>query len=301
MMHTTTFRAMGCKVEIKLEAGIDSAAILETMPQRFDRIENHLTRFHPQSELMQLNSRAGEWVSVSEILFANLFAAKQAARLTNGLFNPLILPALIASGYDRNFDEMLPTASVPTQPAADWRRIGLRSTSRQVLLPAGSMLDLGGIAKGWAAQHIASDLAHFGPNLVNIGGDIVVHGAPEGSPGWQIDVADPGSEINLTSLWLRDAAVVTSGIDYRRWLTVDGQICHHIINPFTGVAAQTDVLTVTVIHPHAPTAEAYAKVVLLKGSDSGLVWLNDRWNAAGLVIRQDGAVVATSSFAAYIQ
>ncbi|MBZ0301916.1 MAG: FAD:protein FMN transferase, partial [Anaerolineae bacterium] len=99
---------------------------------------------------------------------------------------------------------------------------------------------------------------------------------------------------------LKDAAIVTSGIDYRRWHTSDGQLRHHIIDPRTGYSAQTDVLSTTVVHPHAPTAEAYAKAVLLLGGQAGLEWLQGRWHAAGLVVRQDGAALATSDFCSLI-
>jgi thiamine biosynthesis lipoprotein ApbE len=58
---------------------------------------------------------------------------------------------------------------------------------------------------------------------------------------------------------------------------------------------------VTIIRPDACIAEAYAKAVLLQGSEAGLQWLNTCWNAAGLVVRQDGAVFASDSFLSYLQ
>jgi thiamine biosynthesis lipoprotein len=298
MIPSIQFRAMGCQVEIMLEARA-AGAVLGRMPARFEALEDRLSRFRPQSELMRLNDRAGEWVSVSDVLFENIHQAKHMARLTDGLFNPLVLPALVANGYDRSFAQLAPGSRGPARPAADWRRIELDRAAQQVRLPAGSAIDLGGVTKGWTAQHLAAELADYGPCLVNIGGDICVCGAPEGLPGWQIDIADPDSETNLAAVWLRDAAIVTSGIDYRRWTTTDGQPRHHIINPLTGEPAVTDARTVTVIHPHAPTAEAYAKAVLLKGSEAGLNWLDSRWHAAGLVVRQDGAVLATPSLVSY--
>ncbi len=291
---------MGCEVEIKLETDADATAILTAMPQRFDQLEDQLSRFRPDSELMRLNARTGEWVSVSNVLFDNLVEARQAARLTEGLFNPLILPALVASGYDRSFEALTPAQAAPPQPALDWEGLELRRKKRQARLPRGSAVDLGGIAKGWAAQHIARDLAQYGPVLVNIGGDIVARGEPEGDPGWRVDIADPESDEVLTELWLRDAALVTSGIDYRRWVMADGQRYHHIIDPLSGLPVRNDVLAVSIIHPHAPTAEACAKAVLLQGSEAGLNWLNDCENAAGLVVRHDAAVLSTSNFIDHI-
>jgi len=299
------FRAMGCHVEIRLETDADGQAILEALPERFDNLEDILSRFRPDSELMRLNARTDDWVAVSPILFDNIIAAKQGARLTEGRFNPLILLALINSGYDRSFEEPGHTSTVQAPIAVmDWRAIQIRQRSREVYLPAGSGIDLGGTAKGWTAQHLGDELAQYGPGLINIGGDIYAWGAPQGQPGWQIDLADasdPDGYRNLASLWLKDAAVATSGIDYRHWKDEQGQINHHIINPATGRPATTDVLAATVIHPHAPTAEAYTKALLLMGSDTGLTWLNHRWYADGLVIRHDQAVLATSNFTSYFQ
>lgn len=300
MIYAITFRAMGCRVEIKLDAP-DGDAILAGMPAKFDALEDCLSRFRPDSELMRLNAQAGAWVAVSDVLFNNIHAAKHMARLTDGLFNPLVLPALVANGYDRSFESLRPHSEAPARPALDWRAIELDFASQQVRLPAGGAIDLGGSAKGWSAQRIAAELAAYGPCLVNIGGDVAVRGAPEGLPGWQIDIADPTSSDNLGAVWLHDAAIVTSGVDYRRWTGADGQTRHHIINPVTGMPAETDLLTATIIHPDAATAEAYAKAVLLKGSETGLAWLDERWHAAGLIVRQDGAVVATTDFVNYLR
>lgn len=290
------WRAMGCQVSVQLETEGDGQAIVSAVPGQVESLETRLSRFRPHSELSQFNARAGGWVTVSEVLFANLSAAKHAARLTDGAFNPLVLPALIAHGYDRTFADLsAPETSSPI-PAADWHAIELRPHTHEVRIPSGSAVDLGGIAKGWAAQRIADDLAAHGACLVNFGGDLVARGAPHDQPGWQVSTADPFGAAPLGSLWLRDASLVTSGVDFRRWTAKDGTAHHHIIDPRTGRCAETDVLTVTVHHPSAVTAEAYAKAVLLRGAENGLHWLDTRWDASGLVVRQDGAVLATDLF-----
>lgn len=296
MIHYTQFRAMGCQVEVQLETEADGQAILKALPDYFEKLENQLSRFRPDSELSQFNAQAGTLVEVSEVLFENLCASKQAARITDGLYNPLVLPALTASGYEGDYDHLKLPLTKPAPSIVDWTEMRIQSDSRSVFIPTDSGVDLGGIAKGWTADHLADELAQYGPCLVNIGGDITARGAPTGSDGWQVAVADPGQPTPLTRLTLRNNAVVTSGTDYRRWRTSDGQIRHHIIDPRTGDCAQSDVLSVTIIHHHAPTAEAYAKAVLILGSQSGLEWLAQKWNTAGIVICTDGAVLSTSNW-----
>jgi thiamine biosynthesis lipoprotein len=294
------FRAMGCQITIQLETEADGNAILNRIPAQIEALEARLSRFRPNSELMSLNARAGEWVAVSSVLLDNIHSAKHAAQLTEGLYNPLILRAMVANGYDRSFERINHPSIAKRAPAPDWQTIDLRLKSREVRLPEGSAIDLGGIAKGWTAETLANDLCAYGSCLVNMGGDMVARGAPAGFPGWPIEIEDPLNGDVFTTLSLCDAAAATSGTDYRRWQTGDGRICHHIIDPRTGESAETDVLTATLIHEHATTAEAYAKAVLLRGACAGLAWLNNQWQTAGLVFQHDGSALSTSTFTRFM-
>ena len=291
---------MGCQVSVQLETETDGRSILRKLPAAVEAIEACLSRFRPDSELMRLNGKAGEWCRVSEVLFENIQAAKHGALLTDGLFNPLVLPAMLANGYDRSFEQITVPHTTENIPAADWRGIELKLATREIRIPFDSALDLGGIAKGWTAAKLADDLAQSGPCLVNIGGDIAARSAPDGLPGWQVEVSDPFNDAPLASLWLRGTTIVTSGVDYRRWKTQEGPARSHIVDPRTGQSVETDVMNVTVIHPHAPTAEAYAKAIMLRGAEDGLHWLNQQWHAAGLVTQQDGKVLSTSNFAQFV-
>lgn len=291
---------MGCQVTVQLEADKDAAEVMRDLPARFAAIESVLTRFNPESELMRFNTHAGEWVTVSDLLFKNIHAARHAALLTDGLFNPLVLPALVATGYDRSFEQIDTASITKAKTVHDWRGIELRPETREVRLPHGAKLDLGGIAKGWTATIIADELVHYGACLINIGGDMVGRGAPNGLPGWLVEIEDPFSNECFASLYLSDSSIVTSGIDYRNWNDSWGNQYHHIIDPRTGRSAVTDVLTATVLHPSGRTAEAYAKALILQGAEAGLQWLNQQWHTAGLIFRRDGAVLGTSTFTSLV-
>ncbi len=293
------WRALGCAVTVQLETEDDGDALLRAVPAQVEAIEARLSRFRPHSELMQFNAHAGQWMTISAVLYANLSAAKHVARLTEGAFNPLVLPALRANGYDRTFDEVSAPETRTPIPAADWRGIELRPKTSEARIPTGSAVDLGGSAKGWTAAQIADDLAVHGACLVDMGGDLVARGAPQDLPGWEVTIADPFNQSALIHLWLRDASLATSGIDFRRWVAQDGSPQNHIVDPRTGRSAATDVVSASVYHPDATTAEAYAKAVLLLGADAGLRWLQSRWNAAGLVVQRDGAVLTTPELLAH--
>ncbi|MFN8376451.1 MAG: FAD:protein FMN transferase [Anaerolineae bacterium] len=299
--YVTSFRAMGCEMNVWLETDVDGDAILSEVPAWVENYEACLSRFRPESELSQLNARINQWTTVSETLLENIIAAKHAARLTNGLYNPLVLDALTAAGYDRSFEQITnpkaANATTKAQRLADWRDIEVDVARRSVCLPA--RIDLGGVAKGWAASAIADRLAHYGPCVVDMGGDMAARGCPQGEAGWDIAIADPMSENgSVTTLILCDTNVVTSGTDYRRWQQ-EGKARHHLIDPHTGQPAETDVVTVTVIHREAVVAEAYAKAIVMMGSQAGLEWVERQWAGAALVVRSDGAALANRRFEAY--
>jgi thiamine biosynthesis lipoprotein len=312
---------MGCHARVVLDAeGAAAQAALDRMPAWFAERERVLSRFAPESALARLNARGGA-DGVDDVLWGALDVALTAAAESNGLVTPTILGALEAAGYDRDFRDVPRAAgaarepdttgepgafpespedhaalrpSLATPPAPDWRAIERDPITRSIRLPAGLRLDLGGTAKGWCADAAALSLAHLGPALVDLGGDIALtraHRAP-----WPIAIADPrGGADALELVVLREGGIATSGRDYRRWRR-EGREQHHLIDPRTGAPSRTDVLTATVIAPRAITAEIAAKRVLLEGSVAGMAWLERRPELAALIVREDGEVRRSARF-----
>jgi thiamine biosynthesis lipoprotein len=167
-------------------------------------------------------------------------------------------------------------------------------------LSPGTRLDLSGIAKGWAADQAARRLALLGPSLVDAGGDIAVCGPRLSGEPWPVAIPDPFNPTeNIDLLLLEQGGVATSGRDRRRWLK-DGWWRHHIIDPRTGLPAQTEVLTATVLAPNAQTAEMAAKTALILGSWQGIAWLDARPELAGLLVLEDGERVHSRQWMNYI-
>lgn len=190
---------------------------------------------HPQS--LPLNRQAGKgWVRVSPILWEVLNEVLAAARMSEGLVTPTVLPAMEMVGYDRDFAQIRDggaiTAPVDAPPVSDWRALRLDPSRRAVMLPTEMRLDLGGIAKGWAAEKAAQRLAARGPALVDAGGDIAVRGARVSGEPWAIGVNDPfHPDEYLDILLLSGGGVATSGRDARHWRQGDVER-HHIFLGF---------------------------------------------------------------------
>jgi len=308
-MPQISFSAMGCHMLALLDAEGDMARqALAKVPGWFATWEQRLSRFRPDSELMMLNARAGRQTPVSPVLWSAIRAALVAARLSGGLVVPTLLSALVAAGYDRSFEQIGRRAGTEASdhqqvacepPTGDWRAIRLDRRRRAVTLPPGGLLDLGGSAKGWAAERAARRLSVYGPALVDAGGDIAISGLrADGSP-WPIGVANPAlPDDDLAQLWLPRCGVATSGRDQRRWRRADGWQ-HHILDPRTGQPADSDVLSATVVAPDAVEAESAAKTAVILGSAAARCWLEARPHLAGLLVLEQGDIVMTQRMAHY--
>lgn len=313
-MLKIAFRAMGCEMAALIDnESAQAGRLLEQVPGWFEEWEQSLSRFRPDSALNRLNAGAGAPFAADETLWAVLRAALGAARWTGGLVTPAVLPALEQAGYTRSFASMqtgqpfpspweegqLEAAAVPavTDPSiTDLRRIRLDARRRTITLPRGMRLDLGGIAKGWAAREAAARLSTLGPALVDAGGDLAASGPMTGGEPWPVAVADPtGAQEDLLMLALPGGGAATSGIDYRRWLR-GGKWQHHIIDPRTGRPAATDLLSATVLAADPLRAEAAAKAIMISGSRAGMAWLQHRPALRGLLVLRDGRMLAGPGF-----
>jgi thiamine biosynthesis lipoprotein len=249
------FHAMGTEMELQLDAGPDRAALLEAEAE-IRRLEGLLSRFLPGSELSRLNRR-GE-LAAGPDLVAVTEAALAARERTSGRFDPTVHGALVAAGYDRSFELVPAGAGERLDPAGDCGgEVSVDRGSGSIALAPGVSLDLGGIAKGYAADRALRIVAAEGPALVGAGGDVAAGGKP-----WPVGVETPQGTLTLE---IRDGALATSGRDRRRWAGPDGER-HHLIDPATGRPAEGDLLRVTAFAETALEAEILAKSLFLAGS-----------------------------------
>ncbi|PFG73874.1 FAD:protein FMN transferase [Tepidiforma thermophila] len=289
MEHIESFRAMDTGIDLIVIGG--ERPMLPFLEARllFDQQEERFSRFRPSSLVSRLNR--GETVA-DPWLDAILPLAVAAWEATDGLFNPLVLPALAAAGYDRTFSAVAGGAPVPLPapgpPAA------IERTASGWRLREGQ-LDLGGIVKGWtadlAAEHLAAAAA--APAMVNAGGDIRCIGEDvPGRGGWELAVEGPSGETAWSGIVA--GALATSTTLRRRWTTADGRTAHHLIDPRTGLPAASPFVQVSVIAPTCREAETWAKAVLVGGHE-GLDLAASRGIAA-LALAADGTPASTPAW-----
>jgi thiamine biosynthesis lipoprotein len=250
-METHVFHAMGTQVELLVQgAGGDRWGAVQ---REFERLEQSMSRFRPDSELSRLN-RDGRIVASPDLVEV-VTAAVEARERTGGLFDPTVHDALVAAGYDRTFEELTDGVAETRDGTPCGGEIDIEGS--RITLAPGVRLDLGGIAKGYAADRACELLAESGPSLVNAGGDIAIRGGS-----WPVGVETADGTITLL---LDGGAMATSGSDRRRWHTGAGT-AHHLIDPRTGRPAETDILRATVVAGSAVEAEVLAKVAFLGGA-----------------------------------
>jgi len=297
-LFRTEWRAVGTTCAATVTAAsngeVDAHAALAAAREEVTACEQELSRFDRASDLSRLNAADGGWTPVGRRLFEVLRLALRAREDTGGRFDPTVLPALAAAGYDRSFE--LLEERQPRQ-VEGWRAgavIELDEQQGRARLEPGAAVDLGGIGKGYAAGRALDAMRATSPRLVgglvDLGGDIAVFGdSPEGGP-WLIAVADPRrSGETLAALNLHDGGIATSGRDARRF--GPGRSLHHLIDPETGEPALAGPLTVTVVALDAAAAEVNATTLAIAGLGEAEEHVAARPSISALYVPQAGPAV----------
>jgi thiamine biosynthesis lipoprotein len=293
------FAALGTTVLITvvLDAAPRPGEVERFIRRRVDDLERQWSRFIPSSEICAVNRCAGQWVAVGPATLRLVSRAVEAWRLTGGAFDPTILPALEANGYDRSFEDLpvrppTPSAAAGAAPGC----AGVEVAEGAVRLPPGVALDPGGIGKGLLGDLLVEELLQAGAAgaCLEVGGDVRVAGRGPEDRGWVIGVShpDPGAG-QLARLWLQDGAVSSTSTRKRRW-TAGGHEVHHVIDPVTGHPT-AGPLGACVVAGAGWLAEALSTAVTVTGC-SGLA---EEIGGSALVVSADGAVQRSAGFASF--
>ncbi|HEU0115522.1 MAG TPA: FAD:protein FMN transferase, partial [Thermomicrobiales bacterium] len=244
-VQKTAFRAMSVQVEIT-GVGAPDGAVAAAGRFAADLAadwEAHFSRFRPDSMLCRLNAADGSPVAVDDLFLDLVGRAAAAVARTGGRFDPAILPALEAAGYDESWSRIDPerdrraAPAVPSPGPAAWRAIRRDRWRGTVALPPGMRLDVGGIGKGMFVDLLAHCIRSWPGGCIDAGGDLFVWGASPDGDGWAIGIEDPAAP-DHDLLVARVPAGATLGVatsgGYRRRWRAGGAPAHHLIDPATG-------------------------------------------------------------------
>ncbi len=283
--------------------------------ERLEELEARWSRFRPDSEMSLLNQRAGVPVLVSPETYQLIERALEGWRLTGGRFDPTLLRELRAAGYDRSFElvgasDALHECPAPVTNADGSRSRAKRPGAEQIRLDpiVGSVwlgpdveVDPGGIGKGFASDLVVDLLLAEGAQgaLVNVGGDLRAAGEAPGGDGWVIAIDDPTDPDRVVAtVAIESGAVASSWRTKRAWNGHDGTPRHHLIDPATGLPAESGLAGVTVLAARGWQAEVLAKAAFLAGPVRGAELLA-AGDASGLLVADDGTVHEVGAWAQY--
>jgi thiamine biosynthesis lipoprotein len=289
---------MGGHASITLVGG--TAELLSAAFGLLDECEQLWSRFIPSSDISRLNSAEGAPTIVDPLTVRLIEEMRRGSHLTDGDFDPTLLPALVEAGYARSVVNHELTTLLPASARYPGSLAGIVVEGNTVTMPLGTTLDSGGIGKGFAADLIGMFVLDAGAwgALIEAGGDVVAVGKAPDDIAWRIGIEDPykpGSHVDIVRL--TSGAVVTSSQRKRRWKTPEGKR-HHLINPRTGDSASSDIQTVSVIAATGARAETFTKPGFLRDSVDYLAWL-PTVGAAGLLIDTEGVTMTSENWKDY--
>ena len=277
-------------------------AMLGTAVERLRSLESRWSRFRADSEVSRLNASAGTPVVVSPETFALVDAAVAAFRATEGRFDPTVEQALTEAGYDRSFELLTDREGGPgrARPAPGCDGVILDPVVRAVTLPSGVAMDLGGIAKGFAADLVVDELRRAGAAgaCVTIGGDLRVEGTPPRGV-WSVEVEHPVLEVASAVIGLSAGAVATTSRTRRSWRR-GGRTLHHVIDPRTGSSADSPWFSATVVAARGVDAEVLATVAFLSTGPEDAERILATRRASGLLVDRDGVLVRVAGIEAFL-
>ncbi|MDR0376156.1 MAG: FAD:protein FMN transferase [Treponema sp.] len=256
--------------------GGGSRSVYNEIFSRIREIEERMSINKDGTEVDAVNAAAGiAPVRVSEDVFEVVEASLRYAEISDGAFDPSVgaLVKLWGIGSD--------DARAPVQeeidavlPLVNYRNVALDKDKQTIFLSQpGMTLDLGGIAKGYAADEAVKIIKKHGIQaaLVDLGGNIFVYGKRSGRKNWRIGVQDPLGERNkgLGVVEIEgDATLVTSGV-YERFFEIDGERYHHILSTRNGRPVNNGLLSTAIIAKTSMDADALSTAVFALGYEKG--------------------------------
>lgn len=280
------FFAMDTTMTVTLYGSRDDA-LLTQLQQEVFRLEGLFSRTRTGSDIARLNQGAGQKVGteLDPDTAALLERSLAISSLTGGALDVTIAPAMDAWGFGGSDSFQTSPFRVPDPeelaellPLVGMERLELDGSAAR-LDRAGMAVDLGAVAKGYAADRIQALLTQAGVTsaLLDLGGNVTVLGTnPDGDP-WRVGIKDPLDPTGTYCLLsLSDRTLSTSG-GYARNFTQDGVIYHHILDPKTGAPARSGLLAVTAVSPEGTLADGLSTACFVLGAERSL----DLWRDQG--------------------
>lgn len=265
-------------------------ALLSNIWTACERYEKLLSKTVEGSDVSRINQANGQTITVDAETWHILQEAKLLNERSGGAFAITIAPLTAQWDFTGGTNRM-PTEEerLAALPLVDDSQLVL-GENNTVTLPAGHQIDLGGIAKGYIADQVAKLVqGRCTGAMLNFGGNVYAVGVKPNGNAYRVGIQDPMGGNPVGVVTVTDKSVVTSGI-YERGFTIDGVRYHHILSPWTGLPADSDLASVTIVTESSMDADAWATACIVLGSEKALELTKEYGYPAVLILR-DGTVL----------
>ena len=292
--HTAQTYAMGtlCSVTEELSHGDDGDASSLLFPL-LSETEVLISHKSAGSDINILNQSGIVTVRDARLLSA-LRLAEEVKAKTGGLFSVSVLP--VTSLWNFSAETPVPPFEEDLSAALAEMEESMLTFEEDTVHKTGGDIDLGALGKGYACDVLADALRQSGRmGLISVGGSIAAVGSKK-SGAWQVGVRDPFSvsrNQTLGTLALTDTFISTSG-DYEKCFTHAGVTYHHILDPRTGMPAESDLTSVTVVAESGTLSDILSTACFLVGSERAFA-LAAEYDAALVAVTHDGTVLVSAS------
>ncbi len=279
-------------IDIKMYGKNSGDAAVEIV-EELSSLDKKYSKYAVSSIVLEYNNlNPGEMMSVPDEMVSLLEKCYNYSELTCGNFD--ITTSALSDLWNVKSATAPPDAEEVEKLVSlvDYRKIA----ATNLLVKQDADIDFGGILKGYASDKIREIAEKYGikKGIVNLGGNVCLIGAKSASKNWTIGITDPFSPGSIfLTVDAADENVITSGA-YQRYFEYDGTIYHHILSPFTGMPADTDVASSTVISSDGALADALSTAIFVAGSEKGLEIAKSA-GAKAIIIKKDGSVCATDN------
>ena len=298
VLEGQTFGSIAYHIKYKDEDSRDFKSEIDSLLNRFN---DALSHYRPDSELSTFN-RDSVLIFKSEFFLPILKTSEKIYKLSNGSFNPAVMPLVNAWGFgpDDSIEPDAPTIdsllTITDYTLIDFNESQVWKMDKRV------QLDFSAIAKGYGVDVVAELLESHGIKdyFVEIGGELVCRGTnAKGNP-WRIGIIDPASDILnqsfIATVDVINLAVATSANNFN-YVIIDGIKYTHTIDPKTGYPAKHSILSATVFASDCMTADALATAFMAAGVEEAQKMLQQTEGIDALLIYSDanGVVVTLTT------
>ena len=267
--RSASFQSMDTLMTVKVYGG--DKDLCDRLQQRVTELDALLDATDENSDIYQLNQNGK--ADVSDDTADILTRALQLSKELDPAFDVTVYPAVNAWGFTTG-DYRIPGDDELKQLAEKIDDASVQSDHNTYTLPEGVMVDLGAVAKGYAADRCDTILreGHADAAVLNLGGTIRLYGKKPDGKRFSVGVADPDNPAGYFGYLSCDGGVVATSGGYERYFERDGKRYIHILDPTTARPVENGILSVTILCDDGAAADALSTALFVMGLDKATAY-----------------------------